>query len=82
MLKTRSVFLMIYRPGPAATPRTTLNPTLATRQLSTSTATMPTTTGQEAAKDFIQFVNDSPTRSSLRHPPPPTAFPDRLRLPC
>ncbi|MBE3042777.1 hypothetical protein IMZ48_09435 [Candidatus Bathyarchaeota archaeon] len=66
MLRTRSAILMIYRPGPGpAAAITPLNAPLATRPLSTTTrATMPDMTSQEAAKDFIQFVNDSPTRAS------------------
>lgn len=66
MLRTRSAIIpMLYRPAPAARARPP-TPTLATRPL-TSTTT-PAMSGQEAAKDFIQFVNDSPTRAS----PPPT----------
>lgn len=74
MLKARSFFLMIYRPGPVA-PRTQRHSTVTTRQLSTTTPTPtapPTMSGQEAANDFIQFVNDSPTRAS-----PPTRSPLR-----
>ena len=70
MLRTRSVFLMIYRPGPAAPRTSPLNSNLATRLLSTSSApAMSTMSGHEAAKDFVQFVNDSPTRVTPFSPP-------------
>lgn len=65
MLRTRSAFLMIYRPGPAAPRTSPLNSNLVTRPLTTpSAATMSTMRGREAAEDFVQFVNDSPTRAS------------------